>query len=92
MEDLEAVSPTLPSPPPQPRYRLSYVPQQAWLEVWLRCTAAALPRCEPLQLATLAFVLGQWGLVPPQDFSIDFWRATQRRWVCGWLQRRRFCV
>jgi hypothetical protein len=72
--------PPPPSPPPHTN-RLSYVPQQSWLEEWLRVMASALPRCEPLQLATLSFVLGQWGLVPPHDFSIDFWRATQRR--CG---------
>jgi hypothetical protein len=57
--------------------RLGYVPHQAWLVAWFGSCAAALPRCEPLQFATVALVLGEWGLVPAPGFSIDFWRASK---------------
>ena len=59
--------------------RLSYIPQQRWLEAWFAATAASLPRCEPLQLSTMALVLGEWGVVPAHGFAIDFWRVTKCR-------------
>lgn len=62
--------------------RLDYIPQQLWLEVWFSAAGPALPRCEPQQLTTMAAVLGNWGLVPVQGFSIDFWRAVKARCVC----------
>ena len=55
------------------------MPQQRWLEAWSASTAVSLPRCGPLQLATMSLVLGEWGLVPTPGFSIDFWRATRAR-------------
>eukprot|EP00879_Flechtneria_rotunda_P017882 GHRR01018742.1.p1 GENE.GHRR01018742.1~~GHRR01018742.1.p1 ORF type:complete len:329 (+),score=90.96 GHRR01018742.1:387-1373(+) len=59
--------------------KLSYVPQQSWLEAWFATTAAALPRCEPQHLTTIALVLGAWGLVPVPGFSVEYWRATKAR-------------
>jgi hypothetical protein len=58
---------------------LHYVPQQRWLEAWFTAAGPSLPRCEPQQLATIAVVLGNWGLVPVKGFSIDFWRASKAK-------------
>ncbi|KAF6253640.1 hypothetical protein COO60DRAFT_398804 [Scenedesmus sp. NREL 46B-D3] len=59
--------------------KLSFVPQQSWLEAWFGAAAASLPRCEPQHLTTMALVLGRWGLVPAAGFSVQYWRASKAR-------------
>eukprot|EP00878_Enallax_costatus_P018242 GHUV01019196.1.p1 GENE.GHUV01019196.1~~GHUV01019196.1.p1 ORF type:complete len:345 (+),score=74.38 GHUV01019196.1:729-1763(+) len=59
--------------------KLSFMPQQSWLDSWFASATASLPRFEPQHLTTITLVLGQWGLVPAPAFSVDFFRCVKAR-------------
>eukprot|EP00775_Hariotina_reticulata_P008328 gene8328-8513_t len=61
--------------------KLHYMPHQQWLELWLSAAGAALPRCQPQHLTTISLVLGAWGVLPLQGFSVEFWRTSRSRFA-----------